>query len=122
MRTKNVSVLVSAFLFSLTISFCVNGDEQPPKVSYERMGRRDPFVRLVGTGSGEWKKSEMNGTGDVSLEGIIWDPKGSSMVIVNGEILMEGQQYQNLKIVKIEKEKILILLNNEKECTISLTQ
>ncbi|MBU0635137.1 MAG: hypothetical protein KKB82_00375 [Candidatus Omnitrophica bacterium] len=45
---------------------------------------------------------------DVNLEGIIWDPVGRSIAIINGKLIQEGQALFNLKILKIEKTKVLL--------------
>ena len=73
------------------------------KSLYNDHGRRDPFVPLVTT---TMKTSSSNILGidnidDLVIEGLIYDPKHGSAVIMNGAVLKEGEELGNVKVTKI---------------------
>ncbi len=84
------------------------------KFKYEPRGERDPFVALVGPG-GEYlgPSGKIKSLGDIKLEGIIWDPVGGHLAIINGEIVKEGENVGGIKVNKIYSKKIIILIDDE---------
>ena len=78
---------------------------------YDRGTRKDPFVPLVGPGG--LVKSEIQ-TSDLNIEGIIFDPKKGSMVLINGEFYKEGDRVKSANVVSIFKDRV-ILVQNDKE-------
>lgn len=87
---------------------------------YDSKGNRDPFVPLVtkeGIYVGRWQTKDIRET--IVLEGIVWDPQGESLAIVNGTIVKEGDNFLNFKIIEIEKGGIK-LLKGDVELTINL--
>lgn len=90
---------------------------------YDRKDRRDPFFPLIRK-DGRSSPDGLMGIerlDDITLEGIVWDPHGDSVAIVNGEILKENQQVYNVKVIKIESKRISIMIN-ENEFTINLIE
>jgi hypothetical protein len=87
---------------------------------YDSKGNRDPFVPLVtkeGIYVGNWQATDL---AEIVLEGIVWDPKGESMAIVNGTVVKEGDELLNLKILEVKREGIRVL-KGDKELIINLT-
>ncbi|HTL70432.1 MAG TPA: hypothetical protein VL404_03980 [Candidatus Eisenbacteria bacterium] len=78
---------------------------------YDAHGKRDPFVPLVTLTSRE--SSGLMGiesAGDINIEGIVYDPRGS-VVVLNGSVLKEGEEMGSLKVVKIEPNGVRVLIN-----------
>ncbi|MCK4993506.1 MAG: hypothetical protein KAS13_00490 [Candidatus Omnitrophica bacterium] len=77
--------------------------------TYQSKGNRDPFMSLV-TKDGRILPGArvVSETGDVELEGIIWDPKGKSMAIINGKLVKEQQRVMNMQVLKIKKDSIIL--------------
>ena len=70
---------------------------------YESMGRRDPFVPLVGI-TGEGHAGGINSiltVEDVSLQGIVVGPDNERNVIINGELLKKGDKRERLSVESI---------------------
>src|SRR3989338_5005104 len=100
------------FLWNLLLAFgmiCVAGtlfaDE---KTSYNARGRRDPFIPLVTL---TMKSSSSNLLGidnieDLTVEGVVYDPKQGSVVIVNGAVLREGEELGGVKVLKVESKGV----------------
>ena len=88
---------------------------------YDSHGRRDPFLP---PGAG----GESGAVGGVRLEGIVFDPKGGSMAIVNGQMVREGEMVNGLILKRLgenraffereregEKEELEVVLNEDNE-------
>ncbi len=77
--------------------------------TYQSKGNRDPFMSLV-TKEGRILPGArtVTGNGDIELEGVIWDPNGKSMAIINGKLVKEQQRIMNMQILKINKTSIIL--------------
>ena len=87
--------------------------------SYDSQGKRDPFIPLVGKGIRILMPEDPKSIKNVILEGIIFDPSGGSLAIVNSEIVQEGQLIQGFILSQIKK-KAIILKKDEENFTIHL--
>ena len=88
------------------------GDFSKEEFVYNDNEKRDPFVPLI-TDSVRFGAG-LVGIGsidDITLEGIVWDPVGESLVILNGMILKEHEEVNNIRIVSIESKKITIAID-----------
>ena len=90
------------------------GQQQKKRFVYNSLGRRDPFVPLVGI-------KERAGVGgvlsiltvnDISIQGILVNPDGSRSVIINGEIMKEGQRIGRLSVTHIGQNEINVRLSD----------
>ena len=73
-----------------------------------KKNKRDPFLPLV-TEDGKLLQA-FGGVAleDVYLEGIIWDPEGGSIAMINGMILRQGETLGDFKILKIQKDQVVL--------------
>ena len=81
------------------------------EVSYDSGNRRDPFVPLDG---GE-NTSVTTASSNIKLEGIIYDPGGRSMAILNGKSYQKGEVVENATVVKILKDRVVISVEGEEK-------
>lgn len=90
------------------------------KFVYDSKRMRDPFVPLI-TDTAKISVGLINveTIEDINLEGLIWDPEGNSLVILNGVVLKENQQVYNVRVTKIEPKRVSIVIN-ESEFIIDL--
>ena len=97
----------------LCISFAgVISAEEPAGFVYDARGGRDPFIPLI-------TKKTRFATGleniqsidDIALEGIVWDPGGDSIAILNGIILREGEVVGDVKIKSIDRKSVSLFVN-----------
>ena len=85
---------------------------QPDDFSYKKKGR-DPFWPLV-TEEGKLVQGfDMVTLENIYLEGIVWDPNGDSMVMMNGMVLHQGDRIGDYTILKIENDRILLQVGEE---------
>ena len=77
--------------------------------NYQDKGNRDPFMSLV-TPDGRILPGArtVSETSDVELEGIIWDPTGKSIAIINGKLVKEQERLMDMQVLKIEKTSIIL--------------
>ncbi|MFH1478190.1 MAG: hypothetical protein ABIG92_00260 [Candidatus Omnitrophota bacterium] len=88
------------------------------KAGYSTAKKRDPFVPLAGYASDAYAVNDMK---DIRLEGIVWEEGKSSIAIINGEMVKEGDQVGNFKLLRIEKNCI-IFDNSGEEVKIDLRE
>ncbi|MFH1061325.1 MAG: hypothetical protein V1747_00360 [Candidatus Omnitrophota bacterium] len=76
---------------------------------YKDEGTRDPFIALV-TSDGRILPGarETTESTNIELEGVIWDPNGNSLAIINGKPVKEQQRIMNLQVLKIKKDSVLL--------------
>lgn len=102
--------LIVVFFIFLTASSCMLAYAQGDSLFvYNGEGRRDPFAPLV---SKEGKLlityGVINSINDVILEGILYDPGGESIVILNDLVLKENDQIGGIKVEKIEEDRVTL--------------
>ena len=86
---------------------------------YDPHDRRDPFVPLITLNSRQASGlMGIESADDVIIEGIVYDPKGS-VVVLNGSVMKEGEEQGNLKILKIEPTGVRVSISGT-ESLISL--
>jgi len=86
---------------------------QEQKYIYTPEGKRDPFVPLVSP-AGYLINLEEEENAAIRLEGIMYDPSGNSMAIINGELLKVGEGINGAVVSKIEPAKIVVIKDNQK--------
>lgn len=98
---KRVST-VFIIVFSLMSTFSIFIEGRVFAFEYESKDKRDPFIPLVISQKRISLGLEAVETvDDVKFEGVIFDPGGGSVAILNGEIVKEGEKIHNVEIVKI---------------------
>jgi hypothetical protein len=50
----------------------------------------------------------------LNLEGIMFDPKGDSIAILNGELVRVGESIGDAVLATIEPTKVTVIQNNQK--------
>jgi hypothetical protein len=80
---------------------------------YKYQGRRDPFVPLI-TPAGFLINLEPADDKKLNVEGIMFDAKGASMAIINGELMSIGDTIGSAVVSAIEANKVIVIQDNEK--------
>lgn len=79
---------------------------------YELSSRRDPMIPLVTTSGLIRDTQSLESKDDFYLEGIIYDKKGKSFAIIDGQIVNVGDIIREIKILDIQEDKVIILKDN----------
>ena len=85
-------------------------------LKYNPTATRDPFVPLIGP-DGKFDFGDMSEsmTSSFTIEGIIFDPNGQSVVIIDGEVYNQGDKVQQSTILSILKDRVLFIENDEEK-------
>ncbi len=97
--------------FGIIFSSCAEAAEV--KDLYKASDLRDPFVPLV-TQNQTPVASGLLGVErieEISIQGIVYDPKNGSIVIVNDALLKEGEEQGAVKVLKVEPNRVLFMVN-----------
>ncbi len=99
-------------IFSINLT-ALAAEMAPAEELYSAKGRRDPFVPLVTQTTRQVASGLLGvqGVDDVSIQGIIYDPKNGSMVIVNDSLLKEGDEEGSVKVLRIDADGALFSIN-----------
>lgn len=108
-----VKLIVICVTFCLALAFASGAGAQEEKYTYIYQGKRDPFVSLISP-AGYLLNLEPQDNNTLQLEGIMFDPKGSSMAIINGELLRVGDTLGDVLVTGIEPDRVTVIKNNEK--------
>ena len=105
-----ISFVIALLIISIT---SVRPGLSASEYKYDSRGRRDPFVPLITSGiRPSLGLMSVEGIEDVKLEGIIFDPFGKSIAVLNGEIVKEGDRTYNVEIVKISDNTITLKIHD----------
>ncbi|MFA6599398.1 MAG: hypothetical protein WC352_04390 [Candidatus Omnitrophota bacterium] len=75
------------------------------EIAYDSGGRRNPFVPLVGKDG----MVQVKAHGDsLTVDGIVYDPAGDSIVLIKGESYREGDSFANMTITSIFRDRIVL--------------
>ncbi len=97
---RNNLALALAFLSVLAI---VNpGFSFSEEIRYQSGGRRDPFLPIK---SGSVQTATQSADFAIVVEGIIFDKKGSSVIVVKGEAYKIGDTVEGRKVTAIYPSK-----------------
>ncbi len=98
-----IAVLVAGVFMAVPSPALFSADEIP----YSSGGRRDPFIPLIGA-KGMLKYGSEAKSKDLVLDGIIFDPAGESLVVINGETYRQGSQIGKVAIISIFKDRVVL--------------
>lgn len=105
------SKTVPAFFAGVVLLTMAAGLLSAEEIVYDSGKRRDPFVPLVG----DMGSLEAGSSSGFKLEGIIYDPGGRSLVILNGNSYQVGDVAGDVTVTKIGKDHVVILVDGEEK-------
>jgi len=86
--------------------------DEKDKYLYKVRNPRDPFEPLI-TPAGYLVNLEPETDEALRLEGVMFDPKGDSIAIINGELLRVGESIGEAVVIDIQPEKVTVMRDNE---------
>lgn len=92
--------------------FCIllfNYSFSQEEFTYDAKGKRDPFMPLVTPDGRFISFDKQKARSDLLVEGIIYDKKGESYAIVNGEVVKAGNDVGDFKVLGIEDNKVTFI-------------
>lgn len=106
---KKKIILFMGFLLVLAKMPNVFGEQY----FYKNEGKRDPFVSLISP-AGYLIDQDSQDNKTLRLEGIIVDPKGDSIAIINGQMMRVGEKIGEAVISSIEENRVTVVQDNQK--------
>ena len=84
--------------------------------TYDPLGRKDPFVPLIGVSKSqaEYGIKGILTSDDAVLQGITINTGGNKSIILNGEIVGEGDRRGIVFVEKIEDNEVHIIIDDER--------
>ena len=81
---------------------------------YDSQGKRDPFMPLI-TKDGRpiTTYGRITSISDVVIEGILYDPQGESVVVINDIILKQGDSISGIMVKNIRKNSVVLSFKGE---------
>ena len=80
--------------------------------AYDAHGRRDPFMPLV---SGHAPEASglmgVESIDDAVIEGVVYDPRSTSVAIINGTLVKEGETVGSVTVVKVRSDGAVLSVN-----------
>jgi len=107
-----MAVLATAGLVGLMGVVDLAAQDEKDKYLYKAQNKRDPFEPLISP-AGYLINLEPGTEETLRLEGILYDVKGDSIAIINGELLRVGESLGEAVIINIEPEIVTVMRNNE---------
>jgi len=85
-----------------------------PVFVYDSQGARDPFMPLL-TKDGKpiTTYAKIGSINDIVIEGILYDPQGESVVVINDLILKQGSTISGVTVKSIEKNSVVLSFKGE---------
>ena len=83
---------------------------------YEANGRRDPFVPLVRDGrlvSPAGTPTSVARPSDLSLAGILWDPAGHSLALMNDTEVKVGEMIGGYEVMEIRRNAVVLMRDGQ---------
>lgn len=117
MKTK---YLLISFVIISALMLC--GNYAPSNAAYDSQGKRDPFVALVSkegrfvmpvSTQAEKKEDQKTNITDLNLQGIMYDTSGTSIVVINGELLKTGESLGPVTIKEITQNYVAVVMENK---------
>jgi len=107
-------LLVLCALCSVLCTLLYAQEHAQEQFVYDSKGKRNPFIPLVAP-DGRLLKFDENEkeSGNLALEGIIYDKSGQSYAIVNAQIVRIGDEVGGYQVLKIEKNKVIFVKDGQ---------
>ena len=113
LKSRYAKICLCAFFGATLVAVLPGFADSAEK--YNSYGRRDPFVPLVGVAD-VVTRGGIEGIAsieDVDLQGIVVSANGRKGVIMNGEVIGEGEIAGNIKIESVGSNTVVIKIDNE---------
>lgn len=91
----------------------VYGEKEETPFTYDDHGKRDPFWRLVSPSGAILNYDSDLMLSDMALDGIISDPAGGNMAIINSVIVKTNDKIGLYVVSAVDKDKVILTKGGE---------
>jgi len=92
--------------FCLVLSCLIFSVAGAKEIRYDKGNRREPFDPLIGPHA--FRGSFEGGREAFPLQGIVYDPKEGSYVVIGGEIYREGESVNGARLIKVFPDRAIL--------------
>ena len=104
-------LLFAIFLLGVTSAAWAQNEEKP--FVYDSHGRRDPFWRLVSPSGAVLNYDSDLQLSDMALDGIISDPSGKNLAIINSVIVKIDDKIGLYVVSEVDQDKVILTKDGE---------
>ena len=114
-----IGVTSKRFLLLILVTGLVMGpgvraEAPPPSDGYDAKGKRDPFMALVRDGRLVWVSATPTiSASSLSLLGILWDARGSSLALINDSEVKVGDMLGDYQVAEIRQDAVVLMRDGE---------
>jgi type II secretory pathway component PulC len=108
-KIRNQKSEIRNILLVIFVCFICTAAFAEEQFTYDSKGKRNPFIPLLTSDGRLINLDKEAPKGDLIVEGIIFDKKGRSYAIVNGEVVGIGDAVAGYEILKIENDKVVFI-------------
>ena len=115
-RTDRAIRLLACELIVLAVGASTSraaSEAVPTKSTYDSHDKRDPFVPLVRDGHIVAAPTASADFSSLSLAGIVWDPTGRSIALINDAEVRAGGQIGSYHVLEIQRDKVILDQNGK---------
>jgi hypothetical protein len=89
---------------------------------YDAKGRRDPFVSLVRDGRyvAGFGSNDRGLSGDLTLRGILWDPAGTSIAMIDDVEVKVGDTIGSYQVADIQQNVVVLITSGGERMVLEL--
>ena len=109
-KMRKIHYLIFIFVFTIPLEINAQGDEG---FIYNDHEKRDPFWPLVSPSGTILSYDKDLLISEISLEGIMTDPQGRNVAIINGTVLKQGDNIGLFEITAITKTQVTLKKGQE---------
>ena len=100
-------------VLAIVVSFSVYSFAEEGSFVYDDHGKRDPFWRLVSPSGAVLSLDNDLQITDMVLEGIIQDPNGNNLAIINSVVVGPNDKVGLFVVSEVEKDKVVLVKGAE---------
>ncbi len=109
-----IFIIGVAFVLTVMSLYSLRAAETDSKFQYNDHNRRDPFWRLVLPDGTVLSYDTDLMISDMVLEGVIFDPNGKSLAIINGKVLKVGDRLGLFTLTEIHRGYVILTKANKR--------
>lgn len=117
---NNIKISIIIFLLIIVSGFSTLYAEEKSSltasIQYEPQKKRDPFIPLATGQSGSVTGLfGVESVDDITLEGVVFDPNGASIVIANGVVLKQGESQGDVKVAEVTQKGVTFIIHETRQ-------
>ncbi|MCK5306172.1 MAG: hypothetical protein KAJ66_03485 [Candidatus Omnitrophica bacterium] len=116
MKVYNLLLFLLIYMFFTALNIFASDD----KFVYNSHNKRDPFIApgsALGQkeDEGDREPGPIDKSGAIKLEGIVYDPRDGSRIIIDGRVMKVGDKTDFFEVKRIDRDRVILDVLGEKK-------